>query len=78
MKSSAGRYLLFNSGAIASKAAKDSQGVAVMTLKKGHRVDEVTDLREGQFAKPSRYRTKNLPSAGAILSAEDQGEQLTF
>lgn len=78
MKSSAGRYLLFNSGAIASKASKDSQGVAVMSLKKGHRVDEVTEVREGQFAKPSRYRTKNLPSAGAILSAEDQGEQLTF
>ena len=78
MKSTAGRYLLFNSGAISSKTTKDSQGVAVMTLKKGHRIEEVTDYKDGQFVKPSRYRTKNLPSAGAILSADDQGEQLTF
>ncbi len=78
IRSSAGRYLLFNSGAISSKTTKDSQGVAVMTLKKGHRIEEITDFRDGQFAKPGRYRTKNLPSAGAILSADDQGEQLTF
>ena len=78
IRSSAGRYLLFNSGAISSKTTKDSQGVAVMALKKGHRIEEITDFKDGQFVKPSRYRTKNLPSAGAILSAEDQGEQLTF
>ena len=78
IKSTAGRYLLFNSGAISAKTTKDSQGVAVMTLKKGHRVDEVTDFSDGRFAKPARYRTKTLPSAGAILSADDQGEQLTF
>ncbi len=78
MKSTVGRYLLFNSGAISAKTTKDSQGVAVMSLKKGHRVDTVTDFTDGMFAKPSRYRTKNLPANGAILSAEDQGEQLTF
>lgn len=78
MKSTAGRYLLFNSGAISAKTTKDSQGVAVMSLKKGHRVDTVTDYTDGMFAKPGRYRTKTLPANGAILSAEDQGEQLTF
>ncbi|MBQ8767139.1 MAG: topoisomerase IV [Clostridia bacterium] len=78
MKSTAGRYLLFNSGAISAKTTKDSQGVAVMSLKKGHRVESVTDFKDGMFAKPTRYRTKNLPANGAILSAEDQGEQLTF
>lgn len=78
IKSTAGRYLLFNSGAISAKTTKDSQGVAVMSLKKGHRVDTVTEFTDGMFAKPGRYRTKNLPANGAILSAEDQGEQLTF
>lgn len=76
IRSSAGRYLLFNSGAISPKTTKDSQGVSVMTLKKGHRVEEVTEYTEGRFSKAARYRTKNLPGAGAILSAEDQGEQL--
>ena len=78
IRSSAGRYLLFNSGAISPKTTKDSQGVSVMTLKKGHRVEEVTEYTEGRFSKAARYRTKNLPGAGAILSAEDQGEQLTL
>lgn len=78
IKSTAGRYLLFNSGAISAKTTKDSQGVSVMTLKKGHRVEEVTDFKDGMFVKPARYRTKTLPSSGAILSADDQGEQLTF
>ncbi|MCR4593553.1 MAG: topoisomerase IV [Clostridiales bacterium] len=78
IKSTAGRYLLFNSGAISPKTTKDSQGVSVMSLKKGHRIESVEDYTEGRFVKASRYRTKNLPAAGAILSAEDQGEQLTF
>lgn len=78
IRSTAGRYLLFNSGSISAKSSKDSQGVAVMTLKKGHRIDSVNYYNEGDFVKPSRYRTKNLPAAGAVLSADDQGEQLTL
>jgi len=78
IKSTSGRLLLFNSGAIASKTTKNTQGVAVMNLKKGHRVASVVNYNEGMFTKPQRYRTKTLPSAGAILSAEDSGEQITF
>lgn len=56
-----------------SKTTKDTQGVAVMTIKKGHRLIEVRDYKEGEFSKPYRYKTKNLPSTGALLSAEDAG-----
>ncbi|MGN0463385.1 MAG: DNA gyrase subunit A [Acutalibacteraceae bacterium] len=76
LRSSAGRLLLFNTGAISPKTTKDTIGVAVMTLKKGHRVVSAREYVEGEFAKPYRYKTKNLPSAGALLSAEDAGEQL--
>lgn len=76
ISTSAGRFLLFDSGAIASKAAKDTQGVAVITLKRGHKVTSVSDYYEGRFTKPARYRSKTLPAAGAVLSADDQGEQL--
>ncbi len=76
--SSAGRHLLFNTAAIASKTTKDTQGVAVFTLKKGQRLMAVRPYVEGEFAKPYRYRTKNLPSTGALLSAEDSGEQMTL
>lgn len=78
LKSSAGRLLLLNTAVISSKSTKDTQGVAVMTLKKGQRLMEVRDYREGEFVKPYRYRTKNLPAAGSTLSAEDAGEQLTL
>ena len=78
IKSTSGRLLLFNSGAIASKTTKNTQGVAVMTLKKGHRVASVVNYKEDMFVKPQRYRTKTLPSAGATLAADDSGEQLTF
>ncbi len=78
VKSSSGRILLLNTGAIAPKATKDTQGVAVMTQKKNHRVESVEDYKDGMFAKPARYRTKNLPAAGSLLSGEDIGEQLTL
>lgn len=78
IKSSNGRMLLFNTASISPKTSKDSQGVAVMTQKKGHRVVEVLNYTEGMFAKPHRYRTRNLPAAGMLPSAEDQGEQLTL
>ena len=78
IESTAGKLLLFNTGAIAPKTTKDTQGVAVMTLKKGHVVKLVRDYRKGEFAKPYRYKTKNLPASGATLSAEDAGEQLSL
>ena len=78
VQSSSGRLLLLNTGAVAPKTTKDTQGVVVMTLKKGHRVALVRDYREGEFQKPARYRTRTLPAAGALLSAEDTGEQLTL
>ncbi len=78
LESTAGRLLLFNTGSISPKTTKDTQGVAVMTLKKGHVVKLVRDYRQGEFAKPYRYKTKNLPSAGATLSSEDSGEQLSL
>ena len=78
LESTAGKLLLFNTGAIAPKTTKDTQGVAVMTLKKGHVIKLVRDYRKGEFAKPYRYKTKNLPASGATLSAEDAGEQLSL
>ena len=78
MKSTSGRILLLNTGAIAVKTTKDSMGVSVMTLKKGHRVSSVKEYTDGEFVKPARYRTRTLPAACATLSADDVGEQLTL
>ncbi len=78
LKSSSGKILLLNTGAVSPKTTKDTQGVGVMTQKKNHRLVSVEDYSEGMFKKPARYRTRTLPAAGAALSAEDVGEQLTL
>lgn len=78
IRSTSGRFLIFNSGSISPKSTKDSQGVAIMTLKKGHKVAGVTLYNESMFVKPSRYRTKTLPAAGSTLSSEDSFDQISL
>ncbi len=78
VSSSAGRLLLINTALISTKSTKDTIGVGLMSLKKGQRIISVRDYVPGEFAKPYRYKAKNLPAAGATLSAEDSGEQLSL
>ncbi len=78
LKSTSGRILLLNTGAISPKTTKDTQGVGVMTQKKNHRLESVCDFKEDMFVKPARYRTRTLPATGSTLSAEDTGEQLSL
>jgi len=75
---SAGRMLCLNTKMISEKTAKDTQGVAAVTLKKNHRIERVTDFVAHNFADPHRYKTKSLPAAGAILKSVDVGEQISF
>lgn len=77
LTSSAGKMLLVHSGALQSKTTKNTQGVAVMTLRRNHRVIRFEPYEEGSLQKPFRYRAKSLPAAGAMPAAEEtQGEQL--
>jgi len=78
LESTSGRLLLINTGSVAPKTTKDTQGISVMTMKKNHFLKNVRPYREGEFAKPYRYKTKNLPAAGALLSSEDEGEQMSL
>lgn len=77
--SQSGRNLLINTAVILPKTTKSTQGIQAMTLKK--KSDKVISLhlyKEGEFEKEWRFRPKNLPAAGALLSAADVGEQLSF
>ena len=78
IKSSSGRMLLLHSALLNLKPTRNTQGVAVLKLKKGHRLFSITEYKEGTFSKPSRYRTKSLPALGALPSAEDTSEQLSI
>ncbi len=66
VKSTNGRMLLVNTASIPAKATKDNGGIAVMTQKKGQRVFSATVYEKGGFDNEHRYRTKNLPAAGAL------------
>lgn len=76
MRSTGGRMLLVSTAALAAKTTKDNGGVAVMTQKRGQRLLEAVKYSEGVLLKPHRYRTRSLPAAGSLPSAEEQGEQL--
>ena len=76
---SSGRMLLVHTGALALKTTRSTQGVAVMKLKKGHRVFALARYKENTFAKPQRYRTRSLPALGALPSNDDKtDEQLSL
>ncbi len=76
--SSANRALILNSASLIPKSSRDSMGVNVMTIKKNHRLISVKEHKEDDFEKPHRYRTKTLPSTGAVLRPEDKAEQLSL
>lgn len=79
LKSSGGRVLLVHTGAINLKTSKNTQGVAVMRMKKGQYLESLEIYPEDLFSKPTRYRTKTFPALGAFLTEEDSGnEQLTI
>lgn len=74
-KASSGRMLLVHTGALSLKSTRSTQGVAVMKLKKGHRLFEISEYKEGTFAKPQRYRTRSMPALGALPSNEDTSDE---
>ena len=73
--STEGRALVFKTQALAPKASRTTQGVAVMTLKTKYRVERAAFLADTLIRNHSRYRAKNLPAAGALLREEDRGEE---
>lgn len=78
LTSSNGRRLLVSTAMIASKTTKNTQGVAAMTLRKGHRVMSAIRYSENMIKNEHRYRTRNLPAAGKLPASDEDGEQLSF
>ena len=78
IRTSASRMLLVGTAQIAAKATRDSQGVAVVTLKKNQTIASVVPADTLELANPHRYRVRSLPATGALLRAEDEGEQMSL
>ena len=75
LRTTEGRALIFKADALAPKASRTTQGVAVMTPKKKHVVDFAAPVSETPIQNLSRYRTRTIPAAGALLKEEDRGEE---
>lgn len=75
IRTSAGRMLLVGTAQIPEKTTRDSQGVAVVTLKKNQNITSAVPAESLALANPHRYRVRSLPAAGALLRPEDEGEQ---
>ena len=77
--SSDGRTLVFSTALLTPKTTRNTQGVAVMSLKKKAVLEKAEDVQASGITNISRYRSKNIPAAGAILRQEDtQEKQISF
>lgn len=74
-----GRAAIFSTAQLLPKTTRNTQGVAVMTLRKNAAVQDAVPLEGSGIVNLSRYRTKTIPSAGALLKEEDSPDkQQTF
>lgn len=72
--SSDGRAMVFNTSLLQLKTSRSTQGVAVMSLKKNHKLVTAAPLDKTMIKNVARYRVKSLPAAGALLREDDRGE----
>ena len=74
-----GRCLIFSTAQLLPKTTRNTQGVSVMSLKKKSLVSHVLDVADSGITNESRYRTKTIPAAGALLKGDDtQEKQVKF
>ena len=73
--STEGRALIFSTAQLSPKTSRDTQGVAVLTLKKKALLHRAVPLEASGIVNASRYRTKTIPAAGALLKDEDSGNE---
>lgn len=73
--SSINKVLIFNTNTINPKTTRDSQGVQVLSSKKGSRMVAVKEVTAVKLADLDYYRTKNIPAIGYYLKDEDRPEK---
>lgn len=78
LRSTNGRAVIFNTGMILPKAARDTQGVQAMTLKAKSEVESAHIISEEKAAELSKYRTKTLPAAGPFAKDLENPDQFSL
>ena len=74
-----GRAAIFSTALMQPKTTRNTIGVNVVSLKKKATVSHAVTLETSGITNPSRYRCRNLPTAGALVKEEDAAEkQISF
>ena len=74
-----GRCVIFSTAQLLPKTTRNTQGVGVVSLKKKAVVTGAVLAEQSGIVNMSRYRTRTLPSAGALIKDEDsQEKQIQF
>ncbi len=75
MYSTDGRCVVFSTAQLLPKTTRNTQGVSVMTLKKKAVLSHAVLVKDSGIVNLSRYRSKTVPAAGALLKEEDSAEK---
>ena len=70
-----GRCVVFSTAQLLPKTTRNTQGVAVVSLKKKATVRVAMEAETSGIVNLSRYRTRTLPSAGALIKEEDSPDK---
>ena len=70
-----GRALVVNTALLTVKSTRTTIGVATLTLRKKALLDHMLPLKDTSISNVTRYRSRSLPAAGAILKEADSEEQ---
>ena len=74
-----GRALIFSTAQLLPKTTRNTQGVAVMSLKKKASLNRAVRVEDSGIVNQSRYRSRTIPAAGSLLKEEDSPEkQISF
>ncbi|MDR2664731.1 MAG: topoisomerase IV [Oscillospiraceae bacterium] len=73
--SSDGRAVVFSTALVAPKATRATQGVAVMALRRNHKVESAARAEDTPIRDIKRYRAGGLPASGALLREGDREER---
>lgn len=76
VRSTNGRAIVFNTGMILPKSARDTIGVQVMTLKSKAEVDNAYIVTEDMAENVQKYVVKNVPAAGNLAKDLEDPDQL--
>ena len=69
------RAMIFSTALLLPKTTRNTQGVAVLTLRKKATLDFAAPVAGSNIQNEARYRAKSIPAAGAVLKAEEAPQQ---